>query len=126
MNTNESEQYLMQALFDTMVTHLRLQGVPALDDLTGGCAYRGVNGTKCAVGCLISEDNYTVGLENKSVKVPVVIDAVQMSLGITLTERQIGFLKEMQVIHDGGRSAWEPSFKDVAYEYNLVYTPPKE
>lgn len=47
----------MQETFENVVRHLYAQGHPAMDE-SGACLYRGPNGTKCAVGCLIPDDLY--------------------------------------------------------------------
>jgi len=46
-----------QMIFNTVATHLLTQGCQSLKP-NGNCAYRGENGTKCAVGVLISNRNY--------------------------------------------------------------------
>jgi hypothetical protein len=46
-----------QAIFDTVITHLVTQKVQSLQEW-GACSYRGINGTSCAVGCLISDEDY--------------------------------------------------------------------
>jgi hypothetical protein len=52
-----------QEIFDKVATHLITQGVQAkiiTDHGTGhtSCVYRGPNGTMCAAGCLIPDDEY--------------------------------------------------------------------
>ncbi|MGQ7794435.1 hypothetical protein ACUN0C_18675 [Faunimonas sp. B44] len=53
-----------QEAFDTVVRHLFKQGKQAK---FGGCVYRGPEGTKCAVGCLIPDELYSPKLEGRSV-----------------------------------------------------------
>jgi len=62
----------IQEVFDRVVAHLIKQGKQSLTEenrysYSGGCSYRGVNGTSCAVGCLIPDDEYKVVLEGVSV-----------------------------------------------------------
>jgi hypothetical protein len=46
-------------VFNYVVGHLRKQGCQSLQEgEDGGCAYRGDGGTMCAVGCLITDDEY--------------------------------------------------------------------
>jgi hypothetical protein len=56
-----------QKTFDTIVDHLYKQGCASVND-DGHCLYRGPNGTKCAIGCLIPDDIYTRGMENVRVE----------------------------------------------------------
>lgn len=54
-----------QEVFDVVVKHLFTQ---RRQSMTGGyCAYRGAEGTKCAVGVLIPDDVYTEDMEEKCV-----------------------------------------------------------
>lgn len=60
-----------QEIFDKVATHLFAQGVRAYgltDPVTGdtNCLYRGPNGTKCAVGVLIPDEDYDDKIEEMS------------------------------------------------------------
>jgi hypothetical protein len=55
-----------QEIFDTVVRHLKKQGRLAKEVLSGDCFYRAPNGDKCAVGCLISDDEYSPEMEGNS------------------------------------------------------------
>lgn len=63
-----------QEIFDKVATHLFTQGVRSvsktcLNDASFDadyCLYRGPNGTKCAVGCLIPDEDYDPTMENRS------------------------------------------------------------
>lgn len=48
-----------QTAFDTVVAHLRLQKKRSAKPGTNVCMYRGPDGTKCAVGVLIPDDQYS-------------------------------------------------------------------
>lgn len=54
-----------QEVFDVVVAHLFTQRRQSLT--SGFCAYRGVEGTKCAVGVLIPDDVYNKDMEEKCV-----------------------------------------------------------
>ena len=56
----------LQETFDHVVRHLAKQGGPALNR-DGACMYRGPNGTKCAIGCVIPEHLYTPDIEHQRV-----------------------------------------------------------
>lgn len=58
-----------QEIFDKVATHLIAQGEQSLGYWAAkagsgqGCAYRGVDGTMCAAGCLIPDDEYAPEFE---------------------------------------------------------------
>lgn len=60
-----------QTIFDTVCTHLYAQKKPAFvfEGVNNRpvCAYRGDNGTSCAVGCLIPDEEYYDGMEGSGV-----------------------------------------------------------
>lgn len=105
-----------QEAFEKMVLHLRKQGAKATVVPGRGlssCMYRAPNGFRCAVGCLIPDDEYSPDFERASVscivgKVPS-LDGVSMNLLIA-----------MQHVHDNHEVyAWEAQFSDVAECYGL-------
>jgi len=61
-----------QEIFDKVINHLLQQGGPALNynyDDDPVCRYRSNNGLKCAVGCLIPDDQYDPIMEGWGVMV---------------------------------------------------------
>ena len=56
-----------QEIFDTVAHHLIAQGKPALSG-EGGCSYRAPDGSKCAIGCLITDEEYSEEFEDKDIK----------------------------------------------------------
>jgi len=54
-----------QEIFDIVATHLLKQNRRAKDGFS--CRYRGDEGTKCAVGCLIDDQHYNVDMEGCSI-----------------------------------------------------------
>src|SRR5688572_9122307 len=92
-----------QEIYDAVKAHLLAQGKrAAVSDLPGSsCAYRGQNGTKCAVGCLIPDDEYSPEIEGLSVSSPQPeMSGLMEFLGFTREQRE-GILSNLQVIHDG-------------------------
>lgn len=100
-----------QLVFDTVTSHLLRQGKvstktrPSFDIINGTknvdyCAYRGDDGTKCALGCLISDESYNEHLEGKTV----------YNLDVNVIDKQYGslrsysedtmFLRGLQHVHD--------------------------
>jgi hypothetical protein len=60
-----------QAVVDKVLKHLWDQGKASTyvcihEPNIGGCAYRGMDGTKCAIGILIPDDIYSFDMEGKS------------------------------------------------------------
>ena len=62
-----THQEQAQAIFDRVITHLKAQGHPAQEE-DGSCAYRAEDGSACAVGCLIPDEDYNICFESKSVE----------------------------------------------------------
>lgn len=58
----------LKAILDKVVTHLVTQRARAMTPQDEGCAYRGENGTMCAVGCLIPDDIYSPDIESLGVQ----------------------------------------------------------
>lgn len=90
-----------QEAFDIVVKHLFEQKRPSMSCARGRlempiCAYRGVEGRKCAIGALISDEEYSPELEDKDVTTLDLDDALPPSLrGLDIV-----FLAELQDIHD--------------------------
>lgn len=114
----------LQTLFDTVITHLRTQGEPALD-VHESCVYRTEDRDsgvvlKCAVGCLIEDKDYSENLEGEAVTDPVVIDAVAESLSIDPEFVPVDLLEDLQDCHDHTKPEnWESEFIRIAANYNL-------
>jgi len=82
-------------VFETVKAHLLTQPHRSIED--GVCAYRGPNGEKCAIGVLIPDEAYHVGLEGKGATHDDVLKAT--GLEITGVEDK-NFLSQLQIIHD--------------------------
>lgn len=83
-----------QDIFNVVYKHLLKQNKQSmLDEMT--CAYRSPNGLSCAIGCLITDDEYISNIEGKSV-----LQLVEMQqLPIRLVPHAI-LLTELQTLHD--------------------------
>lgn len=93
--------------FTTVKEHLLKQGKKALNN--NKCMYRGDNGLKCAVGCLITDDEYYVGMEHKAV-----CDINQIDSLCWLDEDMLDSLQE---IHDNMEvDEWESELNDMEKE----------
>ena len=107
----------LQTIFDRVARHLLTQGEPCADGNAdrryAKCLYRGPGGRSCAVGCLITDANYSADLEGTSMldsSVPPtgaplrLYSAVARSLGAeALTNDQIDLLRDLQEAHDDAK-----------------------
>ena len=106
-----------QELFDKVVNHLRVQGCKALEN--EHCKYRTASGLKCAAGCLIPDDMYKPSMEGMNI-----IGVIQNNPNLEDVISNPGLISRLQFIHDWIEvMSWEESFKGVAIQFGLVYTP---
>lgn len=89
-----------QEVFDTVIRHLVNQRKASVNGYNGECVYRGPDGTKCAVGCLIPDEVYNVGMEGKNVYDLLHYAACnEINLPEEITEHR-ALLKNLQDLHD--------------------------
>lgn len=111
-----------QEIFDKVVAHLRKQNARSVWRLK--CLYRGPNGLKCAVGCLINDDAYSRDLETRSVY-DIEVQSALLASGVPNDETTIDMLLSLQSMHDNQNlTEWESDFKRIADHHNLTYSPP--
>jgi len=104
-----------QEAFDKMVAHLRKQGRKS--EHRGACRYRTKDGLMCAVGCLLTDEEYKRGMEGMGV------EHMQHRYEV-LQDLDPPFLAEMQDTHDAyDPTDWEARFASTAVTYGLVYAP---
>ena len=121
-----------QEVFDTVVNHLRKQGVKAQRQSEGStfeddkfCAYRADGGLSCAAGCLIHDDEYRAWMENTQFRGLLSMKLTPASLKERLLPH-INLIADLQTTHDCYEvNQWEGRFKDTAAIHRLVYTPPE-
>jgi len=113
-----------QEIFDYVTPLLFAQGERSM--LEGGttCAYRGVDGMRCAVGFLIPDELYSYGLEGKSA---MDVDITKRLNNVILTDDDLGlFLTDLQDVHDGWTSGEKADlfdrFQNIAINYKLDRT----
>lgn len=119
-----------QETFDTVVNHLRKQGVKAVANVVGNavCRYRAPGGLKCAAGCLIPDDRYNPALEGEGVHPSVDLTLPPCRLAVTRLIQELGhdlpLVSRLQTIHDASYPPyWEVHFESLAKSVDLVYTP---
>ena len=95
-------QVKAQYTFDTIATHLLVQGQPSMGIVPNGfggkisgCAYRGDHGLRCAVGFCISNESYRADLEGKTAWSNEVLGAISPQYC-----NDGEFLSDLQTIHD--------------------------
>lgn len=138
----------MQQVFDRVATHLLTQNAqskgPYTDysdgywtEVDNACAYRGANGMKCAVGCLIPDDEYDERFEGAAVtavrpqpmlspnaygvhKGKLLAKALRAGGVNTTNERLLELLSELQQVHDtSSPKHWREELLKVAKTYGL-------
>jgi hypothetical protein len=108
-----------QEIFDKVCKHLLTQNIRC--EKEGKCLYRN-NGLKCAIGCLIKDDFYNVGIEGRSIENLDVQQALKKS-GIDPKESK-QLLSDLQFVHDNfNPDNWERKLEVIAnkYEVNFNY-----
>lgn len=115
-----------QEMFDRVVTHLRAQGRRSQIQIHGrsACAYRGADGTKCAIGVLIPDALYRSTIEGDPVA--LLPSRIRAAIGAN-TEENEHLAVALQYVHDSRiPDSWEYYFKCIARDMNLRYTMPVE
>lgn len=101
--------------FNIMKEHLLKQRAKSVRS-DGQCRYRGSGGSKCAVGCLISDNIYYDGLEGRNADNYEVLAAIEKSGNGTPNIRMLNW---MQYMHDAVHPyEWEQEIDE--YESELV------
>ena len=102
-----------QEAFDKVCKHLLTQMKPS--KLGPRCRYRGPEGTMCAIGCLIPDDEYNVDFEGHN------IGGIRSSVK-SLRELELSLLCDLQSVHDDfDVSAWKSELKRIANDYQLDF-----
>lgn len=107
-----------QEIFDTVARHLILQGVRS--NRPGQrrpiiCGYRGQDGTSCAVGCLISDEEYDEDMEGRGVQY-----LLEEFVEDDISHRTENLLSRLQEVHDESDVAsWGLALIRVAARFNL-------
>lgn len=121
-----------QQILDRVTTHLLTQGEKSHDGYGGRYKFDrteyGEPVYQCAIGCLITDDAYTIHLEDSAVMSPKVLKALVESEvfdSMAAAEEQIGFLDALQVVHDDFDPAqWANKLQQVADDYALTLNLP--
>lgn len=117
-----TEKLNTQQVFDKVATHLLRQGRKSQNVGRGQCksfcAYRGDDGTTCAVGCLIPDDRYNPALEGLAAQRFAVLDTIRDTVDLNETTKTL--LTELQDLHDNSPvETWHLGLERLANRYNL-------
>ena len=116
-----------QETFNIVAKHLLTQMEQA-KDRSGCCSYRGENGLKCAVGCLIPDDKYDPYMEGQSPLTTTCMSGKKRepgSVGRLLLEQghDLSLAEALQTIHDNyDPDEWRERLQELATRRNLTFT----
>ena len=106
-----------QEIFDTVRDHLLKQGVKSQTDLGGPvqCMYRGPGGLKCAVGCLITDEEYLPEMEGTD------IDKLDLEFfNLEHLGSYMYLIADLQDCHDHYEpSSWAKRLQEIAEHHGL-------
>lgn len=111
-----------QRIYERVRDHLLTQNAKSQVNLPVQCLYRGPAGRKCAVGCLITDENYDEALEGHGLgyEDDIVLNAVEASIDDTLGDSDILLLNCLQRVHDNVEvSQWPAALAVVAEMFGL-------
>jgi hypothetical protein len=125
----------IQETFDFVITHLRKQGKRATQGGGKECAYRGDDGTSCAIGCLIPDNIYDPEIEGRGFCGLCISNKVQALADYLLAEHPGLFVygtsgrtlgSALQLLHDEqlGEKKFEERVKEAAEDFTLEYKAP--
>lgn len=109
-----------QEIFNTVSLHLINQRCKSVDEQSYFCCYRGPNGLKCAIGCLIPDNMYIKKMDNG-------YNVMQLVAEFNLPEYfndNSELLKLLQIVHDNSDYKFNINklkiqLKEVATIFNL-------
>lgn len=112
-----------QELYTKVRNHLLTQNQKSLMVRNGKvdpnehvCAYRGLNGLRCAIGILIPQTNYQKVFEDKTISVP----SIQAAIPSVDWSTQECLLTSLQLVHDEYEvGEWKLRLDRVARDFQL-------
>jgi hypothetical protein len=110
--------YTNQSAFDAAATHLIAQGRKCFGLNIKACAYRGPDGTRCAVGALIPDELYDAFWESNPIR-----NVLDYSDGIRdhFEQTDTLLLVRLQMVHDlFPVEAWPERLRDTAKTFGLT------
>lgn len=108
-----------QEVFTTVKNHLLAQNKKAEEG--GICLYRGPNGTKCAIGCLITDEEYEKMVKHRIDRYGIWSLSRHFMIK-NLEGINSNFLNRLQGIHDCHEpNKWEERLREFAIAFNLIW-----
>jgi len=109
-----------QEIFNKVRDHLLKQNAKSLKKHSIHCAYRSDSGLKCAIGCLITDENYEAAHEGLGAEEVPVVQMVERSLDILIDPETSRLLYDLQDLHDNYNvDEWAYQFDVVADSFGL-------
>ncbi len=103
-----------QEILDKVANHLLIQNEKAWDEESLVCRYLDPEGNKCAVGCLIPEEQYSSKLEG------LIASDDEIKNLPCMQGLDIDFLRDLQLIHDANDPhEWRKELENIANSYSL-------
>ncbi len=112
-----------QEIFDIVTTGLLTQG-KASESKDGGCAYRGEDGCKCAIGFLISDEQYRGCYEGLAVGALLTNHLLPTELDQEFMHHN-PLIYRLQRLHDTKPADyWYDGLSAIAQSFGLKFNPP--
>lgn len=106
------------AVYYHVAKHLLNQNEKSTNVL-GQMAYRGMDGRKCAIGCLLPDELYGSFMEGVAVNSNGMM-GVMSHLGLALDALVMRLLEDLQRVHDWlPVSEWKAALQDIGREHRL-------
>jgi len=113
----------MNKIFYKVKKHLLTQGERSYSENDGGvCLYRSPNGMSCAVGCLMTDDMYSVHLERNNVTNSTIVKVLTPIIGVHHYKRtmKLELLTMLQRLHDVVPvSNWSIKLDEIQKKYGI-------
>lgn len=104
-----SQQQIIEFIADKLIR----QNERSVSYMRGGCRYRGDNGTKCAIGHLLTDEEYRRDMEGTTIK-------SSHFRQYEINYRTLAMLAELQDMHDcNAIFAWPMILEGIAKKYEL-------
>lgn len=95
---------VLQVIYDKTIKHLTDQGSRS-SNARGKCVFRGENGTKCAAGLWIKDEDYKAGMENADLNdvadIFTIYNIKTFSNAIEVSTAALYLINELADLHDG-------------------------
>jgi len=115
MTIQEVNNKSLQEIFDFVANHLLTQNKKSVEE-SGTCLYR-CGDLKCAVGALISDEDYNYSFEMNSLKL---LTDKKETIFSDIEESRLTFLMYLQAIHDEYTiERWPEQLSILGSDFNL-------